>query len=111
MNVPCYDRFFSNLANRSRFEIIVALRNGPLSVSELVEKTGKEQSAVSHNLQKMAHCKILNVEQKGKQRVYSLNKETIVPILEIVEKHVKTCCIGGKIKLQENKTEKNLKSK
>ena len=31
----------------------------------------------------------ITVEQIGKQRIYSLNKDTIVPILNAVEKHMK----------------------
>lgn len=83
-----------NFAGESRFGIIMALKDGPLSVSEIVNKVGDEQSAVSHNLRKMAGCHILDVRKEGKQRIYSLNKETVMPMLRIVEKHVKRCCLG-----------------
>jgi DNA-binding transcriptional ArsR family regulator len=88
-----YNNFFMNFASRSKFNIIIALRDGPLSVMEIVEKVGEEQSAVSHNLIKLNACRILNVKQSGKQRIYSLNKETAIPMLRIVEKHVKKHCL------------------
>jgi hypothetical protein len=40
----------------------------------------------------MYECKIVNVKKKGKERVYSLNKDTIIPILSIVDKHAKKMC-------------------
>ena len=40
----------------------------------------------------MAEWHLLEVEQKGKQRIYSLNKDTIVPLMQLVEKHVSKFC-------------------
>ena len=94
MNKASYNNFFMNFSSESKFGIIMALKDGPLSVSEIVQKVGDEQSAVSHNLRKMSGCHVLNVRKEGKQRIYSLNKDTVIPILEIVEKHVKNCCLG-----------------
>lgn len=93
MNTKSYN-FFMNFANKSRFDIIMALRKGPLSVSEIVKKVGEEQSAVSHNLIKLKGCRLLDVKQNGKQRIYYLNKETVLPLLETVEMHVKKYCSG-----------------
>jgi DNA-binding transcriptional ArsR family regulator len=92
MKKASYDNFFMNFATRSKFDIIMALRDGPLSVSDICRMVGDEQSAVSHNLAKMAACHILDVRQDGKQRIYSLNEKTVIPMLKIVEGHVKRCC-------------------
>ncbi|NQV09057.1 helix-turn-helix transcriptional regulator [Candidatus Woesearchaeota archaeon] len=81
-----------NFANNSKMNIIFALRGGPLSVSQIIEKVKEEQSAVSHNLRKLAGCKILHVEKSGKERIYSLNKDTVLPMLKLAEKHVKKHC-------------------
>ena len=87
-----YNYFFMNFANRANLEIIMLLRRSPLNVKTITEKTGMEQSAVSHNLRKLCNCNILNVEKRGRERVYSLNSESVVPIIELVEKHVKKHC-------------------
>ena len=87
-----YKDFFVNFSNKTKLDIIVALRNNPLCVNEIAEKIGQEQSKVSHNLNKLTKCKILDVKQDGKKRVYSLNKETVMPIIQIVEKHVHKYC-------------------
>jgi DNA-binding transcriptional ArsR family regulator len=73
-------------------EILYLLRARPMSVSEICKAMEEEQSKISHNLKKLVECHILDVEQKGKQRIYSLNKDTIIPILDLVEKHVRKYC-------------------
>jgi len=95
MKCNAYESFFMNFANKTKLEIIYSLREGALSVLEIAERIGEEQSKVSHNLKKMSSCRLLNVEQRGKQRIYSLNKETVLPMLELVKKHVECNCVGG----------------
>jgi len=92
MKQKSYSNFFINFANETKLAIILALRDGALSVGEIVAKVGEEQSTISHNLKKMADCHILNVEKRGKERIYSLNKETVGGLLKIAEKHVGQNC-------------------
>jgi DNA-binding transcriptional ArsR family regulator len=87
-----YNNFFMNFASPSKFGIINALREGPLSVAEISKRVGEEQSAVSHNLSKLSRCHILNVKKAGKRRVYSLNRDIVLPMLRTVERHVKKYC-------------------
>jgi len=84
-----------NFSNKTKLGIILALEYGPLSVKEITERLNGEQSRISHNLGKLLQCHILNVEQKGKQRIYSLNSETVAPMLSIVKKHIKKNCLVG----------------
>ncbi len=92
MTCHSYDLFFETFSNKTRMRIIEALSLGPKSVTEICKATNEEQSKVSHNLKKLMECNFLDVEQKGKQRIYSLNKDTIMPILDLVEKHVHKYC-------------------
>ena len=93
----CYSSFLDKLSNKTRFQIIKALEKEPLSVNDIALKTNIEQSNVSHHLKLLTNCSIVYVKQEGKQRIYYLNKETILPILELIDKHVqknsckKTC--------------------
>ena len=97
MKALSYNNFFINFANKAKLEIIIALRECPLTVSEIIKKVNKEQSAVSHNLKKLKSCYIINVKKKGKSRLYSLNENTVIPMLKFVEKHIKkNCCEGCK---------------
>ena len=89
MNYNSYNWFFMNFANQTRMKIITALSNGPLTVNEIVKVTGEEQSNISHNLKMLRNCSIVHSQRKGKTNLYSLNKETVVPILNLVQQH--TC--------------------
>ena len=84
-----------NFANETKFDIIMALINGPLNVKAITKKVNQEQSAISHNLKNLSACHILDVKKVGKERIYSLNKDTVIPILKIVEKHVRKNCPGS----------------
>lgn len=86
--------FFRNFANKTSFNIIMALRSKPLSVTDISRILGEEQSKVSHNLAKLAKCNILTVNRQGKKRIYSLNKDTIIPIIDLIQKHVEKHCTG-----------------
>jgi len=95
MNSKSYHYFFMNFANKTKLDIILALKERDMSVNELVNDSGEEQSNISHHLKDLTLCKIVNVKQKGKQRIYSLNKQTVVPMLKLVEKHSKLNCPEG----------------
>jgi DNA-binding transcriptional ArsR family regulator len=84
-----YMGFFKTLCNETRLGIVLCLREEPKSVSQLIKELNMEQSRVSHNLQCLTRNGFLTVKQEGKQRIYSLNKDTMVPILRDVNKHVK----------------------
>ena len=94
MNVPNYYLFFTNLSNKLKMSIIFSLREGEKNVTRIVKELGVEQSKVSHALSSLKCYKIVNVKRNGKQRIYSLNKETIVPILKIIDKHKDNFCVN-----------------
>lgn len=89
-----YHVFFTNLANPLKIRIICSLREKDKNVSEISEELGVEQSKISHALASLKCCNIVNVKQKGKERIYFLNKETIIPMLKLIDKHAKTFCKG-----------------
>ncbi len=89
-----YHRFFSNLANPLKVSIILSLREKQQSVTELKDGIKAEQSKISHALSALKKCNIVQSTQKGKQRIYSLNKTTILPMLKLIDKHASTQCHG-----------------
>ena len=92
-----YHVFFSKLSNPLRINIISSLDKEPKSVNQLSKELDIEQSKLSHALKELRECNIVNVKQKGKQRIYSLSK-TIIPILRLIDCHGKGCseCMGCK---------------
>lgn len=63
-----------------------------MNVTELTEKLPYKQSTISHNLKQLINCQFVRVQRKGLYRYYSLNKETIEPLLKIIDKHVNEFC-------------------
>jgi len=90
-----YHKFFETIANKSRWSILEVLAIKPLTVTEICNQLKEEQSKVSHNLKKLAACNVITATQIGKQRRYSLNKDTFVPLLNLVGKHVEKYCKCG----------------
>ncbi len=90
MNKNTYHIFFSKLSNKLRIDIISSLEKKSKAVSELSTELKIEQSKLSHALKELKNCNIVQVEKKGKQRIYSLSK-TIIPILRLIECHSKGC--------------------
>ena len=88
MKETSYNLFFKAFSNNTRFEIVKLLKKKPMSVSEIVEKTGFEQSRVSHNLKCLENCGFVVIKKNGKERIYELDKEHIIPILNEINKHL-----------------------
>lgn len=97
MNDNTYHLFFTNLSNPLKISIITSLKKKEKNVTALSKDLKVEQSKVSHALSSLKCCNIVQVKQKGKQRIYSLNKKSIVPMLNLIDKHSQTFC-GGKCK-------------
>jgi len=92
MNNNTYNIFFTNLANPLKISIILSLRSREKNVSELSNDLNVEQSKVSHALASLKKCNIVNVNQKGKERIYALNKKTIIPMLKLIDEHANSNC-------------------
>ena len=87
-----YYPFFGNLANPLKISILEELKKNPSSVNELSESLNEEQSKISHALKALRNCSIVSVKKEGKKRIYELNKETILPMLKILDKHRTKYC-------------------
>ena len=67
-----------------------------MNVSQLAETLKQEQSMISHNLRPLVSCRFVEVRRRGKERVYTLNEETVEALFRIVEGHaMKYCPTGG----------------
>lgn len=87
--------FFRTLASRLKVGIITALKERPKSVNELAFELGEERSKLSHGLRVLKRCRFVYSRKEGRKRVYSLNEDTIVPLLKLVERHVRKYCSEG----------------
>ncbi len=74
-----------SLANEVRLRVVTTLaRVGEMSVTELQESTGCEQSLLSHHLTGMRAQGILSCRRSGKNRFYSIKDPRVVKVLKCV---------------------------
>ena len=70
------------LAAPSRLQILMCLRAGPLTVSEIITAVGMEQSAVSHQLRVLRDHAVVSVERRGRERLYGLRDSYVAALLD-----------------------------
>lgn len=66
---------FSMLADATRVRIILALRDGELSVNHVAEQVGKSPAAVSQQLAKLRLARMVSARQDGNRVFYRLANE------------------------------------
>lgn len=84
--------FLTTLSNKTRLKIIEILLKRPRNVTQICRLSGMDQTTVSHNLSRLKRCGFVVVKKRGKQRIYSLNEGTIVPLIKLMNKHIDTYC-------------------
>lgn len=78
-------KLFRGLADPSRLGVLDALRDGPLSVGEIVARTGLTQPNVSMHLACLADCGLVARERRGKFAYYGIADKRVVKLLDQVE--------------------------
>lgn len=83
--------FFQALANPARMRIVHYLKTSKTgrSVSQICDELGLEQTQGSHALRCLAFCGLVTSARNGKSVIYTLNSETMLPLLDMVETHLK----------------------
>jgi len=81
--------FFKLLSTESRIKILLALSEVELCVCDLSSTLNMEQSAISHQLSRLRHHRLVKYRREGKQVFYSLEKEHLHPILNQTLEHMK----------------------
>ena len=83
-----YKLLVKALSNDTRIELLSILMKKPCTVKELCEKSGFEQSRVSHNLKCLVHCGFVKSKRNGKSKTYYVAEE-VMPLLKTMQKYAK----------------------
>ena len=75
----------SGLADPSRLSILDALRDGAVSVNEIVEATGLSQPNVSNHLGCLRDCELVVSEQQGRYVYYELSDKRVGQLLTLAD--------------------------
>lgn len=78
-------KLFRGFSDPSRLGILDALRNGPLTVTEIVEATDLSQSNVSNHLGCLRDCGLVIAEQEGRYVTYHLSDDRVGDLLILAE--------------------------
>lgn len=84
--------FFETISTKLKIAILVRLKEKPASVTYLATVLKQERSKVSHALLSLAECNFVDAKKEGKNRIYSLNKDTVIPLMRLVDKHMRKYC-------------------
>ena len=71
------DKIFKAMADANRRRILTLLRNGEMSVNELLKNFEITQATLSNHLSILRKAKLVESRILGKQRIYRLNIEPL----------------------------------
>lgn len=78
-------KLFRGFADPSRLSILEAIREGPLTVSEIVAATGLSQSNVSNHLGCLRDCGLVTANQQGRFVYYRLSDDRVAMLLRLAD--------------------------
>ena len=80
---------FSALSDASRVRIISELIEKEMNVSDLAEKTGMSESAVSHQLRGLRQMRLIRGRKSGRHVFYSLDDNHVSKLFLMGLDHIK----------------------
>ncbi|HSM04300.1 MAG TPA: metalloregulator ArsR/SmtB family transcription factor [Longimicrobiales bacterium] len=81
-------KLFHGLAEPSRLRILHALAEGPLNVTELVERTGLSQPNTSNHLACLLGCGLVSRTRDGRFTYYRHADEDVTTLLAVADRIV-----------------------
>lgn len=80
--------FFKFFGDTTRIRIIHILMSGEISVNDIAEKLGLEQSVVSHQLRILRTANLVKPRRDGRKMFYALDDDHIGVIFETGLSHI-----------------------
>lgn len=82
LDIGLRSKLFRGFSDASRLAILESLRDGPLTVSEIVALTGLSQPNTSNHLTCLRECGLVNRAQRGRNVYYALSSPQIATLLQ-----------------------------
>lgn len=79
---------FKMFSDPTRVKILLTLFETELNVSEITEKIGASQTAVSHQLRALKASHLVKCRREGKNMIYSLADEHVKIIINCAVEHI-----------------------
>lgn len=78
-------KLFRGFSDTSRLAILETLREGQMTVSEIVRETSLTQSNVSNHLSCLRDCGLVTAEQDGRFVYYALSDQRVDELLQLAD--------------------------
>lgn len=78
-------KLFRGFSDPARLGILTVLRDGPLNVGQIVERTGLSQPNASNHLACLRDCGLVVAEQQGRYVTYHLSDDRVGELLALAE--------------------------
>jgi len=78
-------KLFRGFSDPSRLKILEALRDGPLTVGEIVEAVDLSQSNASNHLGCLRGCGLVTTKKQGRYVTYQLSNDSVSDLLGLAE--------------------------
>ncbi|MBZ0099020.1 MAG: metalloregulator ArsR/SmtB family transcription factor [Taibaiella sp.] len=80
---------FQAIADPHRRQIIDLLSEEPMTLNAIAEKFDISRPAISQHIKYLAECGIVTVEQRGRERYFTIQSQNLVPAFLWLEKYHK----------------------
>lgn len=81
---------FQGIADPTRREIIHLLAQGkPMNLNSIADQFPISRPAISKHIKILEECKLIDIQQEGRQRICELKPESLVTVSDWVEKNRK----------------------
>jgi len=85
VETPLTAKLFRGLGDASRLGVLATLRDGSLSVGEIVRRTGLAQPSASMHLRCLADCGLVTRERRGRFIHYEVADKRVLRLLDEAE--------------------------
>ena len=93
-NTSLKAKLFRGFSDVSRLSILEALRDGPLPVGTIVEKTGLSRTNVSNHLRCLADCDLVVAHSQGRFTLYQVSDPRVSGFLSLADELLRDVARG-----------------
>lgn len=86
--IQAISQFLKVMSDATRLTILYLLKEKERTVSEIIEFTGGEQSAISHQLSILKKARLVRSHREGRYVIYTLDDEHVFDVLQQVRTHI-----------------------
>lgn len=80
------------VSDETRYQILLAVKDGEQCVCDIIKKLKKEQSLISHHLHALRKCGLVKYRRKGKKKLYRISDLSILELLKEISNVSKKFC-------------------